>query len=95
MFSTLATINNNKERIVKLLVKRIRGDGHAVIECKDDADTQIVAAALGLTWQKQEVNAVTDDTEKLVLLLYYWNFEIGNIILQSMSTNKENTSEIK
>ena len=53
MFSTLATINNNKGRIVKLLVKRIRGDDHAVTECKDDADTQIVAAALGLTCQKQ------------------------------------------
>ena len=95
MFSTLATINNNKERIVKLLVERIRGDDHAVTECKDDADTQIVAAALGLTCQKQEVIAVTDDTEILVLLLYFWNFEMGNIILQSMSKNKENTSEIK
>ena len=56
---------------------------------------QIVDAALDISCQKQEVIVVADDTDILVLLLYFWNSEMGNIILRSMSENKENMVNIR
>ena len=60
-----------------------------------DADTQIIAAALDTSCQKQEVTVVADDTDTLLLLWYFWNSEMNNIILQSISKNKENMVNIE
>ena len=87
--------SNNKQQQIKLLAKHFRGDGHTGIECEGDADTQIVAAPLVMSCQKQEVIVVADDADILVLLLYFWNSEMGDIILQSMSKNKENMVYIR
>ena len=55
----------------------------------------IAAAALDISCQKQEAIVVADDTDILILLLYFWNSEMGDIILQSMSKNKENMVNIR
>ena len=73
--------SNNKQQIIKLLAKHFRGDGHTVMESEGNADTQIFTAALDISCQKQEVIVVADDTNILVLLLYFWNSEMVNIIL--------------
>ena len=41
---------------------------------------QIIAAALDTSYQKQEVTVVADDTDILLLLLYFWNSEMSNIL---------------
>ena len=44
--------SNNEQQLIKLLVKHFRGDGHTVIKCEGDADTQIVAAVFDISCQK-------------------------------------------
>ena len=58
--------SNNKQQQIKLLAKHFRGDGHTGIECEGDADTQVVAAPLVISCQKQEVFVVADDADILV-----------------------------
>ena len=87
--------SNNEQHLIKLLAKHFRGDGHTAIECEGDADTQIVTAALDVSCFKLGVIVVAYDTGILVLLLYFWNSEMGDIILQSVSKIKENMVNIR
>ena len=87
--------SSNEQHLIKLLAKHFRGAGHTVIGCEGDTDTQIVAAALDISCFKQGVIVVAYDTDILVLLLYFWNSEMGDIILQSMSKSKENMVNIR
>ena len=73
--------SSNKQNIIKVLAKHWRGDGHTVIECEGHTDTEIVAAALGNSCFKQRVKVKADDTDILALLFYFWNSEMGDIIL--------------
>ena len=72
--------SNNKHQLIKLLAKHFRGDCHTVIEYEGDRYTQIVAPAFDVSCQKQDVIVVADNTDVLVLLLYFWSLEIGDII---------------
>ena len=79
------------QQLIKLLAKHFRGGDHTVIEFEGDEDTQIVTSALVISCQKQRVILVAHDTNILGLLLYFWNSEMSDIILQSIPKNKEST----
>ena len=87
--------SNNKQNLIKVLAKHFRGDGYAVIEYEGHIETKIVTTARDMSCFKQRVSAKADDTDILVLLFYFWNSEMGDIILQSMSKNKEKMANIK
>ena len=91
MFSFLEEFlsNPNKmQQLIKLLAKYFRGGNPTVIEFEGDEDTQNVTSALFISCQKQRVILIAHDTNILGLLLYFWNSEMSDIILQSIPKNK-------
>ena len=44
---------SNKQHLIKVLAKHGRGDGHTAIECEGHTDTEIVAAALDNSLNKE------------------------------------------
>ena len=73
----------NKEQLIKLLASHFVTQGHQVLNCEEDADTQIVREALDVACRKEKVTVVDEDTDILVLLLYFWNTEMGEIFKTS------------
>ena len=73
----------NKVQFINLLSHYLRLDGHAVIQSKGDADTQIVSAAIALASDGKHTAVISDDTDILVLLLFHWNADIADIHLRS------------
>ena len=71
----------NKQHLIKVLTKHCRGHSLTAIECEVHADTEIVTAALDNSCFKQKVNVKADDADILALLFYFWNSEMGDIIL--------------
>jgi hypothetical protein len=61
----------NKMNFITLLSKHLTAEGIAVRQAKDDADTEIVKAALELASQQQVTAVVADDTDVLVLLTHH------------------------
>ena len=49
----------------------------------DDADTLIVSTTIDMAIAGKNVITVADDTDVLVMLLHFWNSEMGNISLLS------------
>ena len=69
----------NKVQFINLLSHYLRLDGHAVIQSKDNADTQIVSAAIALASDGKHTVVITDDTDIRVLLLFHWNADMADI----------------
>ena len=80
----------NKEQLIKCLARYLRDDGHTVIECEGDADTHIIEAALDIVCQGKDVTVVADDTDIFIMLLYYWNSEMGEIFMRSEARKNQN-----
>ena len=59
----------NKVQFINLLSHYLRLDGHAVIQSKGDADSQIVSAAIALASDGKHTAVIADDTNILLLLL--------------------------
>ena len=49
----------------------------------DDADTLIIFTTIDMAIAGKNVITVADDTDVLVMLLHFWNSEVGNISLLS------------
>lgn len=58
----------NKEQLIKLLSVALTQDGHQVIVCEGDADTQIVFEAIDLARNKENVTVFAEDMDILILL---------------------------
>lgn len=52
----------NIARLIKLLSQYLKEDGHTVINCEDDTNTQSVEAALDCTCEKENITAFVEDT---------------------------------
>ena len=76
---------NEKDKVqfINLLSHYLRLDGHAVIQSKGDADTQIVSAAIALASDGKHTAVIADDTDILVLLLFHGNADMADIHLRS------------
>ena len=59
--------------------------------CEGDADTQIVGEAIGLACNKENVTVFAEDTDILILLLYFWNSKMAKIFMTSEA--KKNKKE--
>ena len=57
--------------------------GHQVKKCNDDAHALIVSTTIDMAIAGKNVITVADDTDVLVMLLHFWNSEMGNISLLS------------
>ena len=78
----LANEKNNVQ-FINLLSHYLRLDGHAMIQSKGDADSQIVSAAIALASDGKHTAVIADDTDILVLLLCHWNAFMADIHLWS------------
>ena len=82
----------NKEQLIKLLASHFVTQGHQVLNCEEDADTQIVREALEVACRKENITVVAEDIDILVLLLYFWNTEMGEIFMTSEPRKKQEKS---
>ena len=85
----------NAESIVHTLQQSI--DNLPITEAKIAVRKKIktLVSLTVVTLVNLRVIIVADDKDILVLLMYFWNSEMGDIILQSMSKNKENMVYIR
>ena len=60
----------------------VKNDGNIIIQCRDDADTSIVSNAIDFASFGHKVTVVADDTDILILLLYFWNSKMEEIVLK-------------
>ena len=51
----------------------------------DDTDTLIVYTALNFATERMSVRMIATDTDILIMLLYFWNNEMANILMLSDS----------
>lgn len=79
------TNSNNKERLIDLISKYLKQDGHDVRQCDNDADTAIVDVALEYACSGKPVTVIAEDTDILVLLVYFWNSEMAEISMRCQS----------
>ena len=63
-----------------------------VINREDDADTQIVEAALDFVCEKNNVTVFAEDTGIFILHLRFWNSDMGEIF---MKANKKRRNKFK
>ena len=63
------TNDRDKERCFDLLSIKLEADGHKIIRCPSDADTEIVGAAIDLDGSGKRVTVIADDTDIFVMLV--------------------------
>ena len=63
----------SKEQSIKLLSVVLTLGGHQMIVCEGDADKQIVGETIDLVSNKENVTVFAENTDMLILLLYFWN----------------------
>ena len=56
----------------------------------NDAETLIVYIALDFATERMLVFVIAADTDVLIMLLYFWNNEMANILLSDSAQNKKN-----
>ena len=78
----------NKDQIIKLISNFLRDDSQTAINCSDDADTTTVSTALGYCTSRCPVVVVADDTDIVIMLLYHWKKEMGDLILFQERLNR-------
>ena len=69
----------NKVQFISLLRQYLQCDGQAVYNSTGDADTMIVANALRIASEGNEINVVADDTDVLIMLMHHWMDTIADV----------------
>ena len=83
--SLFLTSNSNKTQLINLLSDAPKEAGHIVKTSNDDTDTLIVYTALNFATERMSVRMIATDTDTLIMLLYFWNNEMANILMLSVS----------
>ena len=73
----------NKSRFIDMLSGYLTRAGNDVVQCKNDADTEIVKCALDVAKTGRRVNVVADDTDVALLLLCHWEEEMADVSFTS------------
>ena len=61
----------------------------------DDTDTLIVYTALNFAAERMSVRMIATDTDILIMLLYFWNNEMANILmLPDSAQSKEKSPKV-
>lgn len=83
----------NKTKLINLLSGKFQCDGCFVLRASDDADTMIVKAALDHCKNGDSVTVFANDTDVIIMLMYFWK-EMGQVLIRSSYT-KNGRSQIK
>ena len=75
--------NGSKMQFIRLLSEVLQKEVHTVINCEGDAGTYIVDAALDVTCDNNIAIVVAEDTDILILLIYFWNSEMADVYLRT------------
>ena len=90
--SLFLTNNNKKTQLINLLSVALKEADHIVKTSHDDADTLIVSTALDFAVEKIPVRVIAADTDVLIILLYFRNNEMTNILMLSDSAQRKEKS---
>ena len=81
------TNERNKSQFIPLLKDYLEERGFEVHQGMNDADTDIVKAALDLALV-ENVTVVADDTDVLVLLLHHFKREMNDVFFYSEASRR-------
>jgi len=81
--NTFLNSQENKSQLIFYIAEVLTTDGHKVKICKGDADIEIVSAAIDAAISGNSVMLRADDTDVIIMLIYFWNNDMGNIVTQS------------
>ena len=90
--SLFLTNNNKKTQLINLLSVALKEADHIVKTSHDDADILIVYTALDFAVEKIPVRVIAADTDVLIMLLYFRNNEMTNILMLSDSAQRKEKS---
>ena len=80
--------DRNKSQFVSLVSKYLTQAGNTVVNCPDDADTQIVSQAITLATKGRDVTVVADDTDVILLLVYHMKDTMSDIYFCTEKSKK-------
>ena len=92
--NTFLSNDANKMKLIDLITEKLESDGCTVQRCTDDADTMIVRAALDHCKNGDSVTVFANDTDVIIMLMYFWKKEMGQVVIRS-SYVKNGRSQIK
>ena len=59
---------------------------------QDDADTLTVSTALDFATERMPVRVIATDSDVLIMILYFWNNKMSNILILSDSAQSKEKS---
>ena len=83
--------SSNKQALIDLISKRLRGKGCTVVNCTGDADTEIVSVTIAAS-EYGSTTLIGEDTDLLVLLLYHMKPGQKSVFFRS---DKKTTSQVR
>ena len=83
----------NKSQFISLLGNRLQTKGFIVHQSSNDADTLIVKCAIELALAGNVCTVIADDTDILVLLMYYFQPHIVDIFLFSIASKRSKSGQ--
>ena len=87
--------DNNKDKLIKLLMLSLRTCGINTIQSSGDADVDIASTALTLaSSQEHAIAVVADDTDILVLLVHHFHQSMSDIFFVARSKRLSENSDI-
>ena len=84
--------DTNKQRLIRMISDQIRERDCTVVNVHGDADVDIVTTAVE-TSLRHTTTLIGEDTDLLVLLLYYAQGEVMNIYFRSDKPKADGTIE--
>ena len=78
----------NNSQFISILGNRLQTKGFIVHQSSNDADTLIVKCAIELALAGNVCTVIADDTDILVLLLYYFQTHMADIFLFSITSKR-------
>ena len=74
------------QKFIKLLALPLETDHHTVVKCTGDANTVVASSVTDHYCTGGNVEIIAAYTNLLILLLYFWNCLIGELIMKSEAT---------
>jgi len=76
----------NKSEFIALLTEVLQSLSFLVYQAQDDADTMIVKVAMEFALAKEAINVIANDTDVLVMLVYHYKPEMGDIYMTARTS---------
>lgn len=76
----------NKMSLIDMISEKLEHDGCTVLRSTDDADTLIVKVALDHCNNGDSVTVFANDTDVIIMLMYFWKQGMGQAVIRSSFT---------